>query len=60
MPVLLGTNVAELYQLFSESPTRTPVKDGMMVVTRTQAMWQLQEDAATCSKELKVELNYTS
>ena len=32
-----------------------PVEYCMMVVTRTQAMRQLQEDAATRSKELKSE-----
>ena len=53
MPVLLGTNVAELHQLLGESLTHTPVEDRMMVITRTQAMRQLQEDVATHSKGLK-------
>ena len=53
VPVLLGTDVAELHQLLGESLTHTPVEDYMMVVTRTQAMRQLQEDAAIRSKELK-------
>ena len=53
VPVLLGTDVAELHQLLGESLTHTPVEDCMMVVTRTQAMRQLQEDAAIRSKELK-------
>ena len=42
VPVLLGTNVAELHQLLGESLTHTPVEDYMMVVTHTQAMRQLQ------------------
>ena len=53
VPVLLGTDVAELHQLLGESLTHTPVEDCMMVVTHTQAMRQLQEDAAIRSKELK-------
>ena len=53
VPVLLGTDVAELQQLLGESLTHIPVEDCMMVVTRTQAMRQLQEDAAIRSKELK-------
>ena len=55
MPVLLGADVAELHQLLGESLTHTPIEDCMMAVTCTQAMWQLQEDAAICSKELKSE-----
>ena len=50
---MLGTDVADLHQLFSESLTHTPVEDCMMVVIRTQAMRQLQEDVATHSKQLK-------
>ena len=50
VPVLLGTNVAELHQLLGEALTHTPVEDSMMVVTRTQTMWQ---DATIRSKELK-------
>ena len=55
VPVLLGTDVAELHQLLGESLTHTPVEDCMMVVTCTQALRQLQEDDATQSKELKSE-----
>ena len=50
VPVLLSTDVAELHQLLGEALTHTPVEDCMMVVTRTQTMWQ---DAAIRSKELK-------
>ena len=60
VPVLLGTDVAELHQLLGESLTHTPVEDCMMMVTRTQVMRQLQEDATTHSKELKMELSRTS
>ena len=38
VPVLLGTNVAELHQLLGESLTHTPVENCMMMVTHTQAM----------------------
>ena len=50
VPVLLGTDVAELHQLLGKSLTHTPVEDCMMVVTRTQVMWQLQENAAIRSR----------
>ena len=51
VPVLLGTDVAELCQLLGESIAHPQIKDCMMVVTRMQAMRQLQEDTNTRSKE---------
>ena len=60
VPVLLGTGVAELHWLLGESLTHTPVENCMMVVTHTQAIQQLQEDVATCSKELKGGAHHTS
>ena len=53
VPVLLGTDVAELHQLLGESIAYPQGENSMMVVTRTQAMRQLQEDVATRIKELE-------
>ena len=49
--VLLGTDVPELHQLLGDSIMSRQVENSMMVVTRTQAMRQLQEDTITRSKE---------
>ena len=49
--VLLGTDVPELYQLLGNSIMSKQVDNCMMVVTRTQAMRQLQEKTTTRSKE---------
>ena len=49
--VLLGTDVPELHQLLGDSIMSRQVENSMMVVTHTQAMRQVQEDATTRSKE---------
>ena len=49
--VLLGTDVPELNQLLGDSIMSKQVDNCMMVVTRTQAIRQLQEEITTRSKE---------
>ena len=39
--ILLGTVIAEMCQLLSKSLTHAPLEDCMILVTLTQAVWQL-------------------
>ena len=50
--VLLGTDVPELHQLLGDSIMSRQVENSMMVVTRTQAMRQLQEDTRVLTASL--------
>ena len=51
VPVLLGTDVPELFQLLGRHPEETSTQDVMVVMTRARARQQLEEEILRKEKE---------
>ena len=51
VPVLLGTDVPELFQLLGRHPDETCSQDVMIVMTRARARQQLEEEIIRKEKE---------